>query len=38
MIEIKNISMRYGSTVALDNVSFSAHKGEILGVLCPNGE
>ncbi|MFH1836573.1 MAG: ATP-binding cassette domain-containing protein [Candidatus Omnitrophota bacterium] len=37
MIEAKNISMRYGSTVALDNVSFSAKDGEVLGLVGPNG-
>jgi ABC-2 type transport system ATP-binding protein len=37
MIEIKNISMQYGPTVALDRVSFSVREGEILGLLGPNG-
>ncbi len=37
MIEIKNVSMNYGSTLALDNVSFSVGGEGILGLLGPNG-
>ncbi|MBN1871286.1 MAG: ATP-binding cassette domain-containing protein [Candidatus Omnitrophica bacterium] len=37
MIEVKNICMRYGKTVALDGVSFKAEKGKILGLVGPNG-
>lgn len=36
-IEVKNISKSYGSQKALDNISFSIQKGEIVGFLGPNG-
>ena len=36
-IEVKNISKSYGAQKALDNVSFSIKKGEIVGFLGPNG-
>lgn len=36
-IEVKNISKFYGDQKALDNVSFSIEKGEIVGFLGPNG-
>lgn len=36
-IEIKNISKSYGVQKALDNISFSIKKGEIVGFLGPNG-
>ena len=36
-IEVKNISKSYGTQKALDNVSFSIKKGEIVGFLGPNG-
>ena len=37
MIEVKNLTKRYGSKTAVDNVSFTAEEGEILGFLGPNG-
>src|SRR6056297_3971230 len=37
MIELKNISKNFGSNQALDKISFSVKKGEILGFLGPNG-
>lgn len=37
MVEIQHLSKRYGSVVALDDVSFTADSGEILGLLGPNG-
>jgi ABC-2 type transport system ATP-binding protein len=37
MIEAKGISKRYGDLVAVDDVSFSIEKGEVVGFLGPNG-
>ena len=37
MIEIKNLLKCYGENVAVNNISFSVDKGEILGFLGPNG-
>ena len=37
MIKVKNLTKKYGSNVALDNVSFSVKAGEIAGFLGPNG-
>ncbi|MEY3868474.1 MAG: hypothetical protein RLZZ338_2365 [Cyanobacteriota bacterium] len=37
MIEVENLSKFYGSTPALQDVSFRVEKGEILGFLGPNG-
>ncbi|MUV02622.1 gliding motility-associated ABC transporter ATP-binding subunit GldA [Flavobacterium rakeshii] len=36
-IEVKDISKSYGAQKALNNVSFSVKKGEIVGFLGPNG-
>jgi ABC-2 type transport system ATP-binding protein len=36
-VEIKQITKLYGHQKVLDNVSFSARKGEMLGFLGPNG-
>jgi ABC-2 type transport system ATP-binding protein len=36
-INVQNISKSYGTQKALDNVSFSIKKGEIVGFLGPNG-
>lgn len=36
-IEVRNISKSYGAQKALDDVSFSVKKGEIVGFLGPNG-
>lgn len=37
MIEVKNITKRYGNHVAVDNLSFQVEKGMIYGFLGPNG-
>ena len=36
-IEVNNISKSYGAQKAVDNISFSIKKGEIVGFLGPNG-
>ena len=37
MIEVQNLTKRYGQHVALDGVSFSVGRGEVVGFLGPNG-
>ncbi len=37
MIEVKNLSKRYGNHVAVKDASFSIAEGEIVGFLGPNG-
>ncbi|WP_101697432.1 ABC transporter ATP-binding protein [Clostridium minihomine] len=37
MIEVKNLTKRYGSKTALDQVSFTVEEGTVLGFLGPNG-
>jgi ABC-2 type transport system ATP-binding protein len=37
MIEVKNLTKRYGRVLAVDNISFSVDKGSIVGFLGPNG-
>lgn len=36
-IEVQGITKKYGSQTALNNISFSVKKGEIVGFLGPNG-
>jgi ABC-2 type transport system ATP-binding protein len=37
LVEIKNLHKRFGPIVAVDDVSFSVSRGEVLGFLGPNG-
>lgn len=37
MIEIKNLTKKFGQNTVLDNINFSVKRGEILGFLGPNG-
>src|SRR5438552_14141966 len=37
VIEVDNLTKRYGRTTAVDGISFVVKKGEILGFLGPNG-
>ena len=37
MIQVENVTHRYGDRVALANVAFEVKKGEIFGLLGPNG-
>ena len=37
MIKVENLTKEYGPNRAVDQVSFSVHKGEVLGFLGPNG-
>jgi ABC-2 type transport system ATP-binding protein len=37
VIQIENVTKRFGSHVALDNLNFTVNKGEVIGFLGPNG-
>ena len=37
ILRVENLSKRYGSLIAVDNISFVIYRGEVLGFLGPNG-
>ena len=37
MIQVENITKRYGNFTAVDSISFEIDEGEIVGFLGPNG-
>jgi branched-chain amino acid transport system ATP-binding protein len=37
MLEVRNVTKRFGGLVANDNISFDVAKGELLGIIGPNG-
>ena len=37
VIEVKNVTKKYESTIAVDNISFEVKDGEVVGLLGPNG-
>ncbi|MGL5066299.1 MAG: ATP-binding cassette domain-containing protein [Sarcina sp.] len=38
MIKLVNLNKRYGNKIILDNINLEILKGEIIGILAPNGE
>lgn len=37
VIQVEGLSKRYGSLIAVDNISFTVYRNEIFGILGPNG-
>jgi len=37
LIEVKNVTKKYGNKIAVDNISFEVKDGEVVGFLGPNG-
>ena len=37
LLEVDDVTLRFGGVVALDKINFQIHEGEILGLIGPNG-
>src|SRR6266571_4057115 len=37
IVQVENLSKKYGENVAVNSISFSLTKGEVFAFLCPNG-
>jgi len=37
LLEVKNLTKKFGGLIAVDDVSFQIHKGEVVGLIGPNG-
>lgn len=37
VIEVKNVTKKYGKAIAVEDISFTIKEGEIIGLLGPNG-
>ncbi|MDO8558456.1 MAG: metal ABC transporter ATP-binding protein [bacterium] len=37
ILEVKNLSVRFGKETVLENISFSVEEGEVFGIIGPNG-
>src|SRR5258708_5694664 len=37
LLEVSSLTKRFGDQIALNNVGFAIHEGEVLGLIGPNG-
>ena len=37
ILQAEDVTMRFGGLTAVDSVSFTVHRGEIMGLIGPNG-
>lgn len=37
LLEVNGITKRFGGIVAVENVSFKVHEGEVISIIGPNG-